>query len=466
MRVLGVAALVILASVTAAGAEPVITTTTAAPATTTSTTAAPTTTTSLPPADPTTTTTALIESSGDATTTLPGGVTTTTRPGAITPPSTVSPDRLAAMRAASTDYEEATAEEADLFTRYTDAQQRAIDLASQVDQLNTQVGDIQTELGQAQAAVQKAGLRVLDVSNRLRDAEDQLDRERQRLRSQAVEAYIGGGSAGGNASANAVMRSGSVDDLGKTVVYADAVVGDQRSTVTRVSDLRDQVEALKAEATAAHDDALAARDAVDARKKNLETQRDQQVTAQQAVADLAVVQQQLLVEVAAKREQYASRLAALSHVSDGISATLKTAETGQSLPPVLAGIFLSPIPNPHFNSPFGPRNDPILGNTGMHNGVDINGTTGTPILAPADGVVLIAGDVSGYGNCTVIDHGSGLGTLFGHQSAFAVKVGDIVKRGQVIGYVGSTGHSTGPHLHFEVREFGQPFDPVPFIGPG
>jgi len=100
----------------------------------------------------------------------------------------------------------------------------------------------------------------------------------------------------------------------------------------------------------------------------------------------------------------------------------------------------------------------------MHNGVDMNGSMGTPIRASADGVVVLAGPQGGYGNCTVIDHGSGIGTLYGHQSAFAVLPGDIVKRGQVIGYVGSTGHSTGAHLHFEVREFGQPVNPVPFLG--
>ncbi len=448
-----------------AGAEPVTTTTAAPPISVTTTTGAPTTTTSAPIVDPSTTTTSEPESSGDATTSVPGETTTTTStvPGTLTPPSTISSDRIDAMRAASSDYEDATAEEADVFKRYIDAQQQAIDLSGQVDQLNTQVGAIQHDLDQAQAAVQTSALHVLQVSNRLRDAEDQLGQEQDRLRAQAVEAYIGGGAAGGNASANAVMRSGTVDDLGKTIVYADAVVGDQRTTVARVSDLRATVEGLQAEAKTARDDAVRARDEVDGRKKALEAQRDQQATAQRAVADLAATQQQLLVEVAAKREQYAARLAALSHVSDGISATLKNAEAGQSLPPVLTGIFLSPIPNPHFNSPFGPRGEPLAG---MHNGVDINGTTGTPIRAPADGVVLIAGDVSGYGNCTVIDHGSGLGTLYGHQSEFAVKVGDIVKRGQVIGYVGSTGHSTGPHLHWEVREFGQPFDPVPFIGPG
>ena len=130
------------------------------------------------------------------------------------------------------------------------------------------------------------------------------------------------------------------------------------------------------------------------------------------------------------------------------------------------GIFLSPIPDPKFNSPFGPRVDPVFGTAAMHNGVDINGVMGTPIRAAADGTVVIAGPLGGYGNCTVIDHGSGLGTLYGHQSSIAVTVGQVVKRGDVIGYVGSTGKSTGPHLHWEVRRFGQPIDPVPFIGPG
>lgn len=104
------------------------------------------------------------------------------------------------------------------------------------------------------------------------------------------------------------------------------------------------------------------------------------------------------------------------------------------------------------NSFYGPRKDPISGKRANHSGTDIGGApTGTQIYAAKGGVVLTSAHHSSYGNYVVISHGDGLSTLYAHMSKRAVKVGDVVSQGQVIGYVGSTGRSTGPHLHFEVR---------------
>ena len=99
----------------------------------------------------------------------------------------------------------------------------------------------------------------------------------------------------------------------------------------------------------------------------------------------------------------------------------------------------------------------------MHTGIDIGAPSGAPIVAAAAGTVLVAGWEEGYGNTVVIDHGGGIATLYGHQSSIAVAVGQSVTRGQVIGAVGSTGHSTGPHLHFEVRVNGSPVDPLGYL---
>ena len=99
----------------------------------------------------------------------------------------------------------------------------------------------------------------------------------------------------------------------------------------------------------------------------------------------------------------------------------------------------------------------------MHEGIDIATGYGTPIGAAAGGTVIYCGWMGGYGNLVVIDHGGGLATAYGHQSAIAVGCGQYVGRGQTIGYVGSTGHSTGPHLHFEVRINGSPVDPLGYL---
>ena len=99
----------------------------------------------------------------------------------------------------------------------------------------------------------------------------------------------------------------------------------------------------------------------------------------------------------------------------------------------------------------------------MHEGIDLGAAYGTPIAAAAAGTVIYAGWLGGYGNLDVIDHGGGLSTAYGHQSRISVSVGEQVAQGQIIGDVGSTGHSTGPHLHFEVRVNGQAVDPLGYL---
>ena len=99
----------------------------------------------------------------------------------------------------------------------------------------------------------------------------------------------------------------------------------------------------------------------------------------------------------------------------------------------------------------------------LHAGLDTAAPTGTPIYACWGGRVAVAGWQGGYGNAVVIDHGGGQATLYAHQSVIAVSVGQAVNAGQLIGYVGSTGNSTGPHLHFEVRVNGTPVDPAPYF---
>ena len=118
------------------------------------------------------------------------------------------------------------------------------------------------------------------------------------------------------------------------------------------------------------------------------------------------------------------------------------------------------------SSGFGVRNDPFLGRPAMHTGLDFRASTGDPVRATADGRVTSAGWAGGYGRMVEIDHGNGLATRYGHMSQIDVKVGDIVKTGEVVGEVGSTGRSTGPHLHYETRSNGEAVDPQRFLRAG
>jgi murein DD-endopeptidase MepM/ murein hydrolase activator NlpD len=119
-----------------------------------------------------------------------------------------------------------------------------------------------------------------------------------------------------------------------------------------------------------------------------------------------------------------------------------------------------------FTSGFGVRNDPFLGRPAMHTGLDFRAATGDPVRATANGKVVSSGWTGGYGRMVEIDHGNGLSTRYGHLSEISVKVGDLIKIGQVIGAVGSTGRSTGPHLHYETRIDGEAVDPQKFLRAG
>ncbi len=114
-------------------------------------------------------------------------------------------------------------------------------------------------------------------------------------------------------------------------------------------------------------------------------------------------------------------------------------------------------------SPYGNRTSPFSGILKFHEGMDIAAQTGMPVMAPADGVVIKAGFGTGYGNMVEISHGYGIKTLFAHNSRLNVKAGQRVKRGDIISYVGDSGSSTGPHLHYEVRVNGLPVNPVKYM---
>jgi murein DD-endopeptidase MepM/ murein hydrolase activator NlpD len=166
-----------------------------------------------------------------------------------------------------------------------------------------------------------------------------------------------------------------------------------------------------------------------------------------------------LSRLSAAQRAAASEIDALQAVSDQIAARIRAAQaqhsSGATTTPSAAGL-IWPVSGP-VTSPFGWR----WGR--MHTGIDIGVPYGTPIRAAAAGTVSYCGWEEGYGNFVVIDHGGNLATAYAHQSQIAVACGQQVAQGDVIGYVGCTGHCFGPHLHFEVRVDGNPVDPLGYL---
>ena len=143
------------------------------------------------------------------------------------------------------------------------------------------------------------------------------------------------------------------------------------------------------------------------------------------------------------------------------------AASGLFAPGLNSGPFIRPAGLPvrtnAVSSSFGTRWHPLLGGYRFHAGLDLAAAMGSPIFATSSGTVAAAGWCGGYGNCVTIDHGGGCFTLYGHLSRIDVASGQRVGSGQPLGLVGSTGNSTGPHLHYEVRMNGRPVDPIPYL---
>ena len=173
----------------------------------------------------------------------------------------------------------------------------------------------------------------------------------------------------------------------------------------------------------------------------------------------------LAAEKAAKEQREAERKARAER--EKLAREQKKAEKNsegyvETFVPEGSGEMIYPLQGP-ITSEFGWRTHPIFGGSKFHSGLDIGGDYGMEIKAARGGVVSHAGWIDGYGNTVMIEHGGGLVTLYGHNQSLAVSVGDKVKQGQVVAYCGSTGNSTGPHCHFEVRLNGEPVSPYDYL---
>jgi murein DD-endopeptidase MepM/ murein hydrolase activator NlpD len=217
-----------------------------------------------------------------------------------------------------------------------------------------------------------------------------------------------------------------------------------------------------------------AKAAIESKKLETETQKNQialitqQLATQKASAEDRAQSENILVNrLKSDREALSAAEQQLAAESEKISKNIQQKLAANiAFPGTIfvpgSGQFILPAEGP-MTSPFGWRVHPILGTSRFHNGVDFGAEHGSLIKAADNGVVIAAEWSGGYGNAVIVDHGNGITTLYGHTSQMYVTVGQAVQKGQPIAAVGSTGFSTGPHLHFEVRRQGEPIDPMPFL---
>ncbi len=220
--------------------------------------------------------------------------------------------------------------------------------------------------------------------------------------------------------------------------------------MTQVSEAEALVRSLEADIDAYK----AAYDETEAAKQALQQQINEKVAQLEAERKAAEEAARKAAEEAARQKAAQEAAQQPQQQTTPSTPTTPTYATG-------TGSMIWPAPDSHqINSPFGWRIHPIYGTSKFHSGVDINASYGSSVLAADSGTVILAGWNGGYGNCIVISHGNGITTLYGHLSSIIVSSGQSVSQGQTIGYVGSTGNSTGPHLHWEVAVNGQQVNPL------
>lgn len=415
---------------------------------------------------------------------LVASLTVATLPSAAigsTPPPTTSPDDAA-----------------------QDARSRRQEIEAEMELLRRSDAELEAELGRLDGEIQTLQARTADAEAELRDlqarlvvlreeltvAEAQAAEQHDRLIERAVAAYVDPTPQ----LSIALLADAELEDVGRRRVLLDAVAKRDRSVLderlaaeaalraTRTE--TEQAEGRAAELKAGTEADLAALQAKRARQREVAAALDARMADFRHEADALAAEESRLTALIARREAAAPTTTAppstttsttaaptTTTTRPGSTTTQRSGTSSTTAPPPTttttrpptttttrrAGVSLAWPTAGTVTSLFGPR----WGR--LHAGIDIGAPTGTAIVAADGGTVFFAGEMGGYGNLTLIDHGNGIVTAYAHQSGFAASEGGRVSRGQTIGYVGNTGHSTGPHLHFEVRVSGTAVDPMPYL---
>jgi murein DD-endopeptidase MepM/ murein hydrolase activator NlpD len=342
--------------------------------------------------------------------------------------------------------------------------------SSQIDALSGDIDVLTAKLTALESDLAAYRARLARLQERYRDQTERLERlthehavAQRRLEARLVELYESN-------EANAIeilLQAQSFSDLLEQLDYFRAIGERDKEIAETIKRLQIEVRVARAQTAATKADVAEATAVLARETAEKQEARAQLIAQEEALAAARVSKQSLLAGVRQERDRDQEDLETMQAASASLAAKIREAQETAPPPPSGSGGsggsggtpsssgFIWPVSGP-ITSGFGPR----WGS--FHEGIDIGAACGTPIRAAASGTIIYAGWMDGYGNIVIIDHGGGLATAYGHQSAIYVS-GGAVSQGQVIGAVGSTGHSTGCHLHFEVRVNGSPVDPLGYL---
>jgi murein DD-endopeptidase MepM/ murein hydrolase activator NlpD len=360
---------------------------------------------------------------------------------------------------------------ADVQAKIARAEEREQDLAAQIDSVNSQIRGLATQVGVVTTRLQPLE-RDLDLHRQKLDRLNELYRVQtarfrylrheyqvmiDRLGNRLIDLYEGGEPN----SLEVLLSAKTFTDLISQAEYVDAIGNQDKEIAGQVGTAKVSVHRQREHTKRFRALVAAETRTIAIRASQVRALRDQLLASESKLAAARTSKRESLRNVKESKQEFLSEAAGLARASATLASQIAAAQSSHSysppsdVTPSAAG-FIWPVNGP-VTSGFGER----WGR--MHEGIDIGVGYGTPIQAAASGRVVYAGWMDGYGNLVAIDHGRGISTAYGHQSSIAVGNGQTVSQGEVIGYVGCTGHCFGPHLHFEVRINGAPVDPLGYL---
>ncbi|MGH9167661.1 MAG: murein hydrolase activator EnvC family protein [Acidimicrobiia bacterium] len=333
---------------------------------------------------------------------------------------------------------------------------RMAELQAQVEAARAAVAEVQHVIETTEAELAEVRLELAAQKEQLAATREQIRMSRDLVRRRAVELY----TQGAETFSGVILGFQDISQLAVGLEYASQVLASTEQLVTSLEVLERQEERHKALMQRQEAELVAVAATLEQKRADLAAQQAELEGAEAAVAAQRADQVALLADIQYQIDHFEGEINALEEDAERIKAEIRARQSAGTERP--GGALLWPTDGP-VTSGFGYRIHPISGVSKLHTGIDIDGAYGQAIVAGASGTVILASWYGGYGQAVVIDHGGGLATLYAHMSSMAVSSGASVAAGDVIGYVGSTGYSTGSHLHFEVRENGNPVDPMAYL---
>jgi murein DD-endopeptidase MepM/ murein hydrolase activator NlpD len=345
----------------------------------------------------------------------------------------------------------ARAKEARLTGQISDVTAKIRSLERKVGDVSQKLSDLEQDLALHQRRLDRLNELFVFETERLTFLRRQYARVVRQLNLRMIDIY----EARDPTLVDVILESSSFQDALDQLHYLDAIARQDKRIASLVASARDDVHVARERTKKVRSRVHAETQVVAVRTQQQREVKDQLLASRSSLSGKRSRQKSQLASTREQEKVLISEANALAAEDARIRGQLAAAQGATDSTPSASGL-IWPVNGP-VTSPFGYR----WGR--LHAGIDIGVPYGTPIHAAAAGTVVLAAWTGGYGNYTCIDHGGGLATCYAHQSSYAVSTGAQVSQGQVIGYVGSTGHSFGAHLHFEVRINGNPVDPLGYL---